>query len=511
MLDSIQGVICGLLMQVPESTEQQIFPALCSYLAIDKYILFVEQLRGLQRTSLKWVPETQTTWLDALAEYKTHCVDDCYLHLLQFYGDNRKELNLYSQLAVVEKIVTLSIIMRKSLKGFPTASALIPTNMLKHMEFTEVEGKVCDYKISVFKHEASTETEDAEIKDGCKQAVKKLIEEVAQCYHQEKKKMLLEAVQVMVLALFLNARDRKEIIELAVLVKMIVQEGALRLSMLSSTFPDDWTKHQETYRMQPNVLLAAGIHEAEWPFKFWVANVELMHDEKMAPNAEQLEKDCQNESRLMATHLCIFKTLRSRKPDKEMLKAHKKPFSAEKYEITREARAFGHSFLPSQAEKFWENKTSGNTYQLVECVKDTHMMVLNTFYKTPIFNVLDAHYLFTHLDHINEYYVKAIHILGCAIEAGGEDKKGGSIAKDIRDEMEKLRTELKTWKNNKFMPDEEYIEKKKIVYRIKWQQHKRKEHQQKVSKRAGQKRQDALMKKASAIKGKERDLLGIFI
>ncbi len=510
MLDSIQGIICGLMMQVPECTDVQVFPALCTYLAIDKYILCVEQLRSLQRTPLRWVPEIQTTWLDALAEYKTHCIDDCYLHLLQFLDDNRKELDLYSKIAVVEKVVTMSIVMRGIIAPAGKDSVLIPTNMLKHMEFEKTEGKGCEYRLGVYKHGAATETEDEEIRVGSKRAVEQLIEDISQCYNQNRKKMLIDAVQVMLLALFLNGRDRKDAIELAPLVRLLTQEGQLKLSnnslancdiaTLSTVYPDDWKNYQDRCRMEPNFLVSVGIHEAEWSFKFLIANVELVHSKALAPNVDQIEKDSQRESKLMATHLSIFKALRGHRPDREFLKLYKHPFNPEKYEATREARAFGES----AAARFWQNKASGNSYQLVECVKDTHMMVLNTFYKTPIFTVLDAHYLFTHLDHINEYYAKAIHAVGVAIEG----KDGGNASREIREEMERLRTELKIWKTNKFMPDEEYIEKKKIVYRIKWQQHRRKEHQQRVEKRAGQKRQVALMNKASALKGRGKDIFG---
>lgn len=238
----------------------------------------------------------------------------------------------------------------------------------------------------------------------------------------------------------------------------------------------------------------------DWSFDFSIANVNYKKNVKLKSDIGKLESDGLKESKQMALHLEIYKNMKNKRISKEKLKLTKKPFSLAKYELTREIYSRGHNVPIEAIDEFWRNKTSGYYLQLVEMIKDSSNYVLNTFYKTPLFNVLDVHYLFTLLEQIDEYYVKAIHLAGNAIEGKAEQSKV------IRGDIEKLKDELQIWKNNKFMPDEEYIERKKIIYRSRWKQHKKTLHQRNIAKRSGVKRQEALMRKADTLKGRLRDL-----
>jgi hypothetical protein len=270
-------------------------------------------------------------------------------------------------------------------------------------------------------------------------------------------------------------------------------------------YPDEWPQLRADLQLHPNVLASQGIHSGEWSFDFEFATVEFRHNPRLAPDVDRLERESIQESRLMAIHTVISKGLRNHSLSKDRLRVLKKPFKIGKYELTIEAMAQNPTLDPKAIVQFWEDKKSGYYLQLVETVKYMHTIILNTFYTTPIFNVLDAHYLFTLLDQIDEYYVKTVSALVAAIQDPSNDHK----PKDIRGDVEKMRQELKIWKNNKFMPDEEYIEKKKVIYRSRWQQHKKKQYEKRIAKRAGLKRQEALKRKADLIKGRDRDVFAI--
>jgi hypothetical protein len=271
---------------------------------------------------------------------------------------------------------------------------------------------------------------------------------------------------------------------------------------------EEWTALYERDRARISVgeVLRTG-QEDNWQFDYTLEIVDFKHNKELPPNLELLEKNGLKENKEMALHLSIYKSMKGHKISHELLKAMKKPFNRGKHEIIEDAKAKGLALEKDASATYWTAKKHGQHLQLMEAVKDVHMMVLNTFYKTPIFNVLDAHYLFTLLEQVDEYYghtLKLIHngILGKAEEEKLSMKEDHS-PQSIRDFLERLREELKIWKNNKFMPDEEYIAKKKIIYRSRWQQHKKQQYQQRLAKKAGIKRQIALQRKADAIKGKD--------
>lgn len=519
ILHMIQHTIRETFSRSLLDSHNNLFQTFCTYLAAEKYILYVEQLRTLCRSKeYSKIGYQHNTWLDAMAEHNSKCYDDCLEHLMQFLDENEREITAFSKISIIEKIITLGLVMLNSIipKSGKEKELVLCMNSMKHMDFVKsnIAGESHKFSFKVFKHKPNYDGEEAYIFKMCKMALKSAVDANTFSFGPKKRKVFYDVIQALMISLLLNIRERSQYNDLIAIWKSNPGLASVRLNqVLEETLFDEWLAYQEQVKKLPKILIIFGIHENEFSFPFDIATISLIHDNLAKPNLEKLEKDSLKECRQIAIHKMIYKTLRDKHPNKDIVKSYKKPFAHEKYDIISEIKTFGYNISSGTVQKFWEDRSqSANYYQLIENIKDVHMIVLNTFYKTPIFNVLDAHYLFTLLEQIDEYYVSMLKIMGETMknmEPNTELVKKVNTAnvKEIRDEIEKMKVELKIWKNNKFLPDKEYIEKKKIVYRIKWQQHKQKEYQKRMSKKANLKRQELLMKKADILKGKFKDVI----
>ena len=141
-----------------KGTQFDFLPIFSSYLSIDKYILLLEQVRVLCRSKYESLGYLQTTWLDALEEFKCNCYDDCFWHLIQFFDDGKNGLDLFSKLVVAEKIVGLGVILMGIIKGNQEDSAmLITSRLLKHFKSTKIADGF--YSFNATKHAPYSETD----------------------------------------------------------------------------------------------------------------------------------------------------------------------------------------------------------------------------------------------------------------------------------------------------------------------------------------------------------------
>lgn len=488
ILSMIKNNAHFLLARTSECLDNRLFPVLCSYLAVDKYVLLLEQTRALCRSEFGGLGYLQTTWLDALEEFKYNCLDDSFWHLVQFCEDGAKVVDIFSKLFVVEKAIGLGIILLQSGKK-NKSKFMFPVSIAKHFKFEKREDGVQVFK--VFKHEPYMAAEENEILKACKKMLSDLINFIVGYRSVKKSRLLFHCTEPLVLLLLLNARDKDDIKTLYELAAPIFDAKADFKELVNITEWYEWlTSHDKSHNR-----LQLKLKSFKTELNLGFLEIELTHSEEHAADMDGLKKAELLEARQIATHITIYRKLRHRKVKKNYWKA----FNPCKYDLRREAMTFGFD-IPEEVD--YSRKSVDAAYKLVESVKNMHMVVLNTFFTTAIFDSFDVHYLFTLLEQVDQLYVSSVKIFGESV-TGGKGQNDSELSEEsIMATIAEVKEELKAWKNNKFMPDEEYIEKKKKIYRIKWQQHKQQQRQQRIAKRAGIKKQDLLIKKAMLLKGK---------
>lgn len=400
-------------------------------------------------------------------------------------------------MAAVEKIIAFSFVLLQIFTGGDKCEDLITSNLIKHLS-AKKQGKV--YKTDIFSEGKRSETEIKEIFQSQYKIMHSLLIDIGNVYISKKKQFAHEAFQVLILNLVLNIYEKNIHENLRLFLS---KHGELLQSKLiiALFICLDWGSLQDLcgikkkYKENPDLLNLSKnkTNPDDFSFEFTVQILEYNQNPQAKPNIEKLERESIQESKEIATHLILCKTLKKHKLRKDKIKNLKKGFTLEKYDLMYEIKSKGHKLENDKIKKFWNNKKSVEYLKLIDAIKEMHFAVVNTFYKTSIFNVLDAHYLFSLLEQIDERYIQAIHLIGNAIEEKKEDE---NAQKEFGDFIGKMKEELKIWKSNKFMPDEEYLEKKKKVYKTKWEQHRRKLNKQKV----GPKQREALLKKMRDIR-----------
>ena len=440
--------------------ENMLFPALASYLSIDKYLIFLEQLRAFTKSEYKDLGYIYMTWLDALEEYKCNCLEDCFWHLDQFLNDSKEELDLFSKIFVAEKAVGLGIIILNSIKN-KEESILLPKTLLKHFKLNKVGKEV--YIFNTFKHKGYSENEEKEIRKALEEILINVIESASNYFSEESCELAFTYIQQLLIALYLDAKT--EIESLRKLSIMIAQKTQL----ISEHFMikeklSVWKMYQEQYKY---ALKNEIDNERESPFKDIIV-VKLEHGNP--PNIGKLRNEEIKESKQIAIHINIYKALK----EKRLSENKRKKFDIDKYELSEKMRSLGFN-VPEKIN--YSNKIVNERYKLVQSIKDLHMIIVNTFFSTAILNPLDAHYIFDMLEKVNKLYISSINMFGLLIETNKKED-----TEEIEESIEQIKEQLIAWKANKFMPDNEYIEKKKQLYRLKWQQHKQRLKQQEQTK-----------------------------
>ena len=222
ILETIQNTIeNAYIIELPEGVPNEVFPILCCYLSIDKYILFVEQLRSIQKTKIEWVNYKQIAWLDALVEFRANCLEDSYNHLIQFYEDNRKELEIIEKVAVVEKIIAFSFVISRILTGGDKCEDLITSNLIKHLPAKKAEKT---YKIDIFSEGKRSEEDIKQIITSRNAVLEDFKEDIELVFNTKKKNFAYEAFQVMILNIVLNFNEAGEPSEST---KLLLKKGNL--------------------------------------------------------------------------------------------------------------------------------------------------------------------------------------------------------------------------------------------------------------------------------------------
>jgi len=482
ILRVLKDGVDNLLKISSENLDNRLFPMLNTYLSIDKYILLLEQTRAICKSAYKDLGCIQITWLNALEEFKYNCLDDAFWHLVQFFEDSDQILDIFSKLFVVEKIVALGIILlQSSSKG--GSSCMLTKSLAKHFKFEAVGDN--EYNFKVYRHEPYTITEEEDIRKACRSAVSSLMTSTSTYFSEKKKDLVYDFIESPIVALLLNARSKNEINSLLEFNQSLM--GSTRTILNGEVGTSDWYDWFSSSDRTKSTVYKV-LKNLKFRYRLSLITVNLIHSEELVADTDKLNKAELAQNKQIATHLIIYRNLRR----KNIKTNYNKPFNPHIYDLHKEAITFG--FDPSK-ELPYNKKVFNKAYDLVENVKDMHMIALNTFFKTALFNSFDAHYLFTLLEQVDKLYVSAMNTFK-------EEDKKEEDENNIMITIRAMKEELKRWKNNKFMPDEEYIEKKKKIYRIKWQQHKEKKKKQIIAKRAGIKKQEMLMLKAMQLKGK---------
>ena len=517
ILSKILHYITTLRREYVQGYENDLLPILSCYMSINKYILMLTHLRGLQLTKHKWISEKHNSWVNAMLEIDANCYEDAFFHLTQYISDCRMELDVVSKLIAVEKVVVLYLLLAKSHLKKPL---IIASHLKKHLaNITTVK----DISTLSWYIPAKVDSKlQAEIAAECKRVLEETADDIAFIIYPEIKKFAYETMQVLLLTLLANCESDDEAKQYITFANSFLEkEGNLVLK--------DFIMNRKKMEIYRDVLKESSIDPYNFAFEWKMEQLNIVHEIKLKPNTEKLETDSYKEAKGMLRYVNLYKKLRNKSLNREIVKSKKNSFSTMKYEITIELTNRNMVALPESLFRFWNSKQSSFYLQFMQKLRDTQVIIANTFYKTPIFDVLDAHYLFTLLDQVDEYFNQTMKLIGQAIEYGKEDITSPPREEDkkmkltkkaqlydqgisqIRGDVEKLCEELKVWKNNKFMPDEDYIEKKKVIYRSSWQLHRRKLYQQKIAKRAGLKKQELLSLKRNLIKAKERDKFAINI
>ena len=157
------------------------------------------------------------------------------------------------------------------------------------------------------------------------------------------------------------------------------------------------------------------------------------------------------------------------------------------------------------------NKGVSHVMHLIQEVYETEWSVLSTLNKTPIQNVLDAHYLLTLQCEVKGFYSDLIGVIRRSAEEPGKEgeKEVNRRVGYVRMQVEAVRDGLRMWKSNKFIPDQKFVQRKKKIFKSRWQLHQKELAQKKVMKRAGRKRQEALKRKHQMLKKRGNMLLSL--
>lgn len=465
VIELIQGVVALAMKSNDEDTFEKIFPIACCYFSIGRRDLFVEQANSLFRTSRKDVGCMLTTWLNAVETYRTHCLDECFWHLLQFFEDGRevvnkqgekiRSFNEFVQLLIAEKIIGLGIILLNSTKG--KSSMQLAKNILKHFSFAKTERD--RYTLDVFMREdCSQEKEDA-IRSSCRNVLSQVVKSIDSIISGKMKRMYLKNTQMLLMTMLLNAKDKDEI---ALLKEMYVQMVPKFISGVKAMIKEEMWEENESVRTS---CCENDIYPTIIP-------IELVHNEDCAPNTEQLKKEELRQYKQMATRSRIYRALRGKKVNRRFVQELKVPFDREKCEIANEARSLGYVLSAEEIAKASNTKSVKDAYDLLKKVKGMHMILLNSFYTIKIYNTLDAHYLFTLIERVDGYYTNAIKIFGGA--AAGKKETLAVSAREIEENLEKIKKDLLAWKDYIFVPDKKYIEERKAINKLKWIQSSKK-------------------------------------
>ena len=517
ILQRILSYITTLRNESSQGFENELLPILSCYNSINKYIMLLTNLRALQITKHKWISNNHYNWVNAMVEIGANCMEDAFFHLTQYISDCRRELDPISKMIAVEKIVLLYLLLAKSHLKKPI---IISSHLKKHLSnITSVEN--CS-TISWF-IPAKVDTKVlAEITSECKRVLEQTAEDILNIFFPYLKKFACETMQVLLLTLLANSESNSESkVYSKIALDILAQENTLILK--------DFFVNKGKVEIYRDILKACSIEPDNFSFDWKMEELKIVHNSDLKPNIGKLEKDSLTETKEMVRYVNISKKMRNRSINRNLIKLKRTPFSTMKYEISLELINRNMVALSDSLVRFWEGKQSSYYLQFMQKIRDTQVIVANTFYKTPIFDVLDAHYLFTLLDQVDGFFNQTLKLISKSIEFDKDDAMSPPREEDkqmklnkkpqlndkgitqMRGEIDKLLEELKVWKNNKFMPDEVYIEKKKVIYRSSWQSYRRKLNQQKMAKRTGIKRQEMLSRKRDMLKAKDRDKLAINI
>ena len=287
-------------------------------------------------------------------------------------------------------------------------------------------------------------------------------------------------------------------------------------------------------KKQWNKLAETKTDPQKWAKKF--VEVNIVGDSSWGEaNYDLIQSDWVIENKQIAQHIYLYKAFKYMKFDKHKLKFMREPLMKNGLvTLNRMQRDIelqkkldvGVEQLEPRMQYLAERKSNRGCLFVLNEVIIEERIALNTFYRTSIHNVLDAHYIFNEIHCTRDYYLNAETILQSlaaklklelpeplvlkrkkSVRGGGEADLGETKAEQhklglMRKEIMEMRNALKVWKNNKFIPDAEFIQRKRKIYKLKWRQHQEEIKRKALKKRAGRKKQEALMEKKRRLKEK---------